>query len=507
MQIDVYSHGYTVSKLSPTSRAGVAKLCRFLGHFELQPNAAGRYEQTLTAVYGGGFANREQFCFHNGTMKRLIAIVADMDANIKPVINHHDLWDSVDVKIEMKDLRPPKDNQPEAIAHGLSEGNIKAICLGPGRGKTFVFNRIVFEVQKRVCMIIRSAYVDKWEEDIPKAHIVEKGDIRKVKGSKELMKLMADALAGNLTEKYILISNSTYRNYLKMYEMSNNGVKDLGFPLTPHELMGALGVEILGIDEVHQDFHFNHRCIIYSHVPKIVCLSGTIDPDNSFKSEVTDLTFPRASRFIEPPPPPYLRAKALQYTLSNLNLIKWKHRGRSEYSQAALEKSIMHYPKILAKYRDMVMDISNISFIESVYKPGRKLLIFAGTKKMCTILADAFTKRYPQLKVRRYIGEDPYSHIGEADILVSTTKSCGTAVDIPGLAISVMTEAVNDTQANLQHLKRLRKPEEGPDYFTPEFLYLLCVNIPQHMNYHKHKVDIFRPEVISHELLITDYCI
>jgi hypothetical protein len=318
------------------------------------------------------------------------------------------------------------------------------------------------------------------------------------------MKMMLMAQTGQLDCKYILISNATYRNYLKLYETSNNGIKDHGFPYTPHELMGAMGVELLGIDEVHQDFHFNHRCIIYNHVPKILCLSGTLDPDNSFKNDVVRITFPLSTRFVEPPPPPYLRCKALQYSLAAPMMMKWKNRGRPEYSQAAFEKSIMHFPKVLKNYVSMVETISDVSFLP-IWKPGRKLLVFAGTKKMCTIIADAFTKKYPAQRVRRYIGEDPYSHIAEADILVSTTKSCGTAVDIPGLAISIMTEAVNDTQANLQHIKRLREPAPGPDYFTPEFLYLLCADVPQHMNYHKHKLEIFRPEVISHELLITDF--
>lgn len=506
MRIDVYSHGYTVRGLTNATRVGVGKLCRFLGHFELQPTETGRYEQKQTATYAGGFANREQFCFHKDTLERFLRIMADIVPGIKPEIVHHDLWDSVDVKIELKDLREPRWGQPGAIEHGLSEGNIKAICLGPGRGKTFVFNRISFAKQKRVAMILRSGYVDKWEKDIGSAHHCEEGDILKIKGGKDLMKLMLAALTGTITAKYILISNSTYRNYLKLWEMANGDLKDQGYPLSPFELMGALGVEILGIDEVHQDFHFNHRCIIHQNVPLIVTLSGTLDPDNSFKNDITKLTFPASTRYIEPPPPPYIRCKALQFSLQSPHLIKWKHRGRSEYSQAAFEKSIMHYGKVLTKYKEMILDIAAISFMP-LWKPGRKLLVFAGTKKMCTILAEAFAKKYPDLKVRRYIGEDPYSHIGEADILVSTTKSCGTAIDIPGLAISLMTEAVNDTQANLQHIKRLREPDQGPDYFTPEFLYLLCSNIPQHMNYHKHKVEIFRSEVISHETLLTDYVI
>lgn len=481
-------------------------MCRFMGHFELQPSDVGRYEQVLTAVYGGAFANRNYFCFHNGILNKFLATVSDTAPEVKPEIIYHPLYESEVVAMPLKDLRPPRDNQPDAIAYGLAEGETKMITLGPGRGKTFVFNRIIAEISRRVAMIIRAQYVKKWERDIQAAHHVEEGDIITISGSKELSVLMHKALTGQLTAKYILISNATYRKYLKLYEDSNGTVVNHGFPIPPHELMGALGVEVLGIDEVHQDFHFNHRCIIYNHVAKLICLSGTLDPDNAFKDEVVRITFPVHKRFTEPPPPPYIRAKALQYKLYRPDQVKWKNRGRPDYSQIALEQSILKNKRILNNYVNMLVDISKISFTP-VYKPGRKLLVFCATKLMCTEVAKAMVKAFPTLKVKRFIGGDPYDNLLEGEVIVSTTKSCGTAVDIPGLAIALMSEAISDTQQNQQNIKRLRKPAEGPDYFTPEFLYLLCSDIKQHMVYHKKKMEIFRKEVMSHELYITDYVI
>ena len=506
MRIDVYSHGYTVRGLSINTRAAAAKLCRFLGHFELTPNEAGRYEQKLTAVYAGAFGNREQFCFHRATLDKFLAIVRDCAPEVKPEIIEHDVYESVEVDIQLKDLREPRWGQPGAIEYGVADGPTKMICLGPGRGKTFVFNRITFHTQRRSCMIIRAQYVDKWIEDIKAAHEATDDDILVIRGSKALAQMMLAAEKGDITAKYILISNSTYRNYLSLYEHSNGAIKNHGFPFAPQELMGALGVEILGIDEVHQDFHFNHRCIIYNHVAKIVCLSGTLDPDNAFKDEVVRLTFPVKDRYVEPPPPPYIEAAALQYKLRNPNQLKWKNRGRPDYSQAAFENSLIKNKKALENYVNMLVDITRIEYLK-VYKPGRKALVFCATKLMCTIVSKAMQKAFPDKVVKRYIGEDPLIHTREGEIIVSTTKSCGTAIDIPGLATSIMSEAVNDTQANLQHIKRLREPAPGPDYFTPKFLYMLCIDIPQHMNYHKRKMEIFRNEVKSHQLLITDYII
>lgn len=466
----------------------------------------GRYEQKLTAVYAGAFGNREQFCFHKATLGRFQSILRELAPEVKPEIVEHDVYESVEVEMPLKDLREPRWGQPGAIAYAIAEGQTKMICLGPGRGKTFVFNRAIHFIGRRTCMIIRAQYVDKWIDDIKEAHEATDDDILVIRGSKALSAMMLAAQRGEITAKYILISNSTYRNYLTLYEHSNGAISNHGFPFSPQELMGALGVEVLGIDEVHQDFHFNHRCIIYNHVAKIICLSGTLDPDNAFKDEVVRLTFPVKDRYVEPPPPPYIDAVALQYKLKNPMSLKWKNRGRPDYSQNAFEKSIIKNRKALENYVEMLVDIVRVEYIP-IYKPGRKVLVFCATKLMCTIVSKAMSKAFPDKVVRRYIGEDPLLHTKEGEIIVSTTKSCGTAIDIPGLATSVMSEAVNDTQANLQHIKRLREPAKGPDYFTPKFLYLLCVDIPQHMNYHRRKMDIFRNEVKSHQLLITDYVI
>jgi hypothetical protein len=466
----------------------------------------------MTAVYAGAFGNREQFVFHRSVLDKFLSIVRDTCPGLAPEVRHHALYEPAAIDIEMRDLRAPRWAQPDAIAYAVADGVTKMINLGPGRGKTFVFNSVAFKIQRRVAMILRAQYVKKWIADIKSAHMATDEDMFVVAGNKDdkegamekLSRLMKEAKDGTLTAKYILISNATYRNYLKLYEDSNGSIKNSGFPYSPHELMEALGVGLLGIDEVHQDFHFNHRAIIYNHVPKLVCLSGTLDPDNVFKDEVVRLTFPVRERFTEPTPEPYLRVKALQYSFANPHMIKFKNRGRPEYSQTALEKSILSVASISKNYIAMLVDIVGISFIP-IYKPGRKCLVFCATKLMCTAVAKEMARAYPHITVRRYIGEDPMEHIAEGEILVSTTKSCGTAIDIPGLAISVMAEAINDTQTNQQNIKRLRDPEPGPDYFTPEFLYTLCVQISQHMNYHKRRVEIFKLMVKSHELLITDY--
>lgn len=498
MDISIYSHGFSVSNYGPRAKAALYRICRLLGHYELEPNQLGRYENVWKGVYGGAFNDRSTYFFHISVLDKFISIVKDTAPEIEIKETVHPLFETDYVPIIRKDERPPRNGQENAIQFIVDEGTMKVICVEPGGGKTYILNQAMCLVNRRLGMVIKAQYLPKWEDDISSAHHVEPGDILTVKGSVDFIKLMRDAISGTLTAKYILISNSTYRAYLSLWE-ATNGSDLFAYPLKPHELWGVLGCEVLGIDEGHQDFHFNHRLIVYSHVPKIVVLSGTIDPDNEFKHAVTKLTFPPEVRFVLPPIPPYLRITAYVYRFKNRNQIKFSNRGRPDYSQIALEKSIMTNKALLTSYMDMWSQAIK-DRLKDFYKPGRKILVFAATKLMCTHMQKHFSRdpAFKRMKVMRFIGGDAYTTLAEADLIVSTTKSCGTAKDIPGLALAIMTEAIGDGQANLQHIKRLRKPADGPDYFTPEFVYSWCENIPQHGVYHKKKKQLFASIALSH---------
>lgn len=498
MIIDVYSHGFTVKEFSRDVIPVINRMIRFMGHYELQPTDNGRYENVWTGVYGGAFADRSCFFFHISILDKFIAMVKDTAPNEQIHENVHPIYDSVAVKMIKKDFRPPRPGQDKAVEF-IQDGksNIKVICVEPGGGKTWILNQAMCDINRRMAMVIKPMYMDKWESDISEAHEVAPGDILRIEGTVSLVVAMRDALEGRLTAKYILISNNTYRKYLSLYEASNGG--EFAYPVPPHELWGVFGCEVLAVDEGHQDFHFNHRLILFSHIALIVILSGTPNPDNTFKDAVTKLTYPPECRFTLPPIPPYLRITALTYGLKNRNVIKWSNRGRPDYSQVALEKSILKNKTALANYTQFTIDTVKSRF-DKIYVPGRSLVVFAGTKLMVEHLRKALAKEYPKLRVKRLIGGDPYTNMTESDILVTTTKSFGTAKDKPGLAVSIMTEAVGDSQANEQHIARLRKPPEGPNSFTPEFVYYLCSDIQQHFRYHEKKKQLFAKKALSHSL-------
>lgn len=496
MKLDIYSHGYVISNFKNNANPAILRLIKSLAHYEAQPTSDGRYENVWTHTYGGAFADRSKFFFHISTLDLLKRLVADICRDVNIIEEIHPVYDSVSVNMIKKDFRPPRPGQDKAVEF-IQDGktNTKVICVEAGGGKTWILNQATCGIQRRMGMVIKPMYMDKWETDISEAHEVQPGDILRIEGTVDFVVAMRNALEGRITAKYILISNNTYRKYLSLYEASNGG--EFGYPIPPHELWGVFGCELMAVDEGHQDFHFNHRLILFSHIALIVILSATPDPDNEFKGAVVKLTYPPECRFTLPRTPPYIRVTALTYSLVNRNSLKWNNRGRPDYSQVAFEKSILKNKKALDNYTKLVIETVQARF-DSLYRPGRSLAVFAGTKLMVGHLTKALAKVYPKLRVKRLTGDDPYINMLDSDILVTTTKSFGTAKDKPGLALSVMTEAVGDSQANEQHIARLRKPPEGPEYFDPQFVYFLCSDIPQHFRYHDKKKTLFAKRAMSH---------
>ena len=92
----------------------------------------------------------------------------------------------------------------------------------------------------------------------------------------------------------------------------------------------------------------------------------------------------------------------------------------------------------------------------------------------------------------------------KSNIIVSTLKSAGTAIDIPGLKMTVMTVAVGSRQANEQAVGRLRVLKQWPDE-QPEFIYLVCADVPSHLEYHRHKKEVLSDKILSLKEYHTPY--
>jgi hypothetical protein len=344
-------------------------------------------------------------------------------------------------------------------------------------------------------------YVDKWTQDYIDVFGKKKGDLMVVRGSKDLKRLIDLGMSNELDAKFIIITNTTMFNFFYEFERFNG---DHSYSCDPIDLWRILGVGFRLIDELHQDYHLNFRLDLYSHIPKVLSMSATMEADDPFLVRMYELGYPPDTRFEGIPFDKYISVKALRYTLNEPKKLKWQNWIRKSYSHVIFEQSIMKNHQILANYLKLLHHVVNTSYI-AVREPGQKLLIFAATVEMCTLIAQYLKPLYPKLTVFRYTSGDDYDAFLAADIGVSTLKSAGTAVDIPGLRITFMTDSINSQQANNQVLGRTRPLKGEWKDVVPEFLYLVCNDVPKQNEYHGKKVSIFADKVLSHQVLETGF--
>lgn len=504
VRFDIYSHHVKVTKFGRPVKDALLSFCRTLAQFGLK-KVRGRFIKAMTRVFVGVTSDRRQFCFHINEIDNLINHLGNngiKEAWIHKV--YHDLYTPVTTPFHYIDKRSPRDYQAPIIEYIKQPGKIKVVTLDPGRGKTFIALSAIRDMKVRTFFCIKAMYIEKWVSDVEEAFKLKKGELLVIKGSDSLKNLMNLAKAGELKAKIILCSNTTFQLYLKLFESENGNVKDKGYAFDPEEFFEKLGIGFRVVDETHETAHFNYRMDCYSHVPKVLGLSGTLVSDDPFMNRVYETMFPSEIRYNDNDRHVYMTVDALLYSIPNADdRISFINHAMKSYSHIRFEQSIMKRKGLTKAYLDMVEDITRHRFVEK-REIGQKMVIYFATVDFCTLASDRLKEEYPHLNVTRYVSDDDYSEMLSCDIIVSTLKSLGTAIDVPGLRVALLTDALGSKQANLQCSGRLRPMKDFPDT-SPEFLYLVCKDIQKHFDYHQKKLDIFRGRVVEHRITHTNY--
>lgn len=499
-KVDVYSHHIAVSGYNKLGKDALVEFCKRFAQYGLVRIAPNRYVNQILRVYAATTQDRTEYRFHVHLLNDLIAHLEIKGYPATEVeIVRHAMYEPVKVKFRPLDT-PPRDYQEPIIEYMTAEGHSKVITLQTGKGKTYCALSAAVQLGVRTVLVVKGMYVDRWIMDLKGTLGLKAGELMVVRGSAELKTLIELAMAGQLDAKFIVITNKTIYNYLEHYEYFN-GIEG-AYGCHPRDFYKVLGAGLRLIDEVHQDFHLNYRQDMYTHVPKTISLSATLESDDPFMNRMYQVAFPITLRYAGTVYDKYILVKALMYGLVHPTPLRFLRRGRKSYSHVDFEKSVMKNQQMLTRYLNMINMVVYESYIKQMV-PGQKMLIFAATVELCTIIVSDLKKRWHELYIGRYTAEDPYTVFSQCDIVVSTVLSAGTAVDVPGLRITLMTTALNSRQSNEQALGRLRRLKDWPDV-TPEFLYFVCEEIGKHMEYHQRKVEAFRGKVIAHQTLRLD---
>lgn len=499
-RIDLQTHNFKVTKFTPHVRSVLINFSKGMGQMGMVRKTFNRFVKAIVRVFAARSKEKTYYRFHRNQYDEFVKYCANWGLNTKQFeVVEHEPFEGEPANFEYIDKRSARDYQEPIINYILEDGHVKIVTLDPGRGKTFIFLQAANKINKRVILVIKAMYIDKWIIDAKVAFKFSKGELITVRGSENLKDLMRLRDLGEDNFKFVICSNKTFNKYIKDFELyGEKTMKDMGYLYMPDEFFGKMGFGVKAVDEVHQELHGNYRQDMYTHIPKTVSLSGTLLSEDSFIEKIFSVMFPKELRYNDKGRKVYLGVEALYYSISNVNQrIRYINPALKSYSHVRFEQSILKDKTLLESYGSMIFDVVQKRFIDK-RKKRQKCLVYFSTVEMCTHMTAKLKKIHPTLNVVRYVSEDDYEDMLEGDLIVSTLKSLGTAIDIPGLVLALMTDALSSLQANLQAAGRLRDLQDWPDQ-TPEFLYLVCSDIDKHIDYHRKKKDIFTGRVVYHK--------
>lgn len=397
--------------------------------------------------------------------------------------------------------------QNEVVDFAMKEGtNHRIFEIQTGRGKTKMAIKTMIRFGQRTLIITKAAYVQKWIGDIKENLNLRSGEMYVPTTGRQLDTILTLGKAGRLNAmdksdsqvKVIIISSSILDAWIK-------GWVEEGQDIPATEFVQTLGAGMVIYDESHQLFRKNYWSFMLMNAPKILDLSATLEPDDSdtFICKRYTERFPMDNRYNNLEYNKYIDAFSIYYGIGDTKLRKRINKFPM-YNHTEFEKCISSSKEWLDSYFTMIDDIVRLWYVEKREK-GEKALVFFATKEMCTKYRDHAQARWPDIKVTRSIEGDNYDEFVSGDLGISTPGKSGTAVDIPGLILSVVTVAISKRQMNLQILGRTRDLRREDKH--PRVVFLHSTDVRKHIGYLKKRQRFFEGKVRKFTILNSQYVI
>lgn len=262
-------------------------------------------------------------------------------------------------------------------------------------------------------------------------------------------------------------------------------------------------------DEAHESIHQVYMSMMFGNIPLTIANTATIKAEDSFTNKIYEYLYPKQYRLKDTEYRAHMHVKAL-----NFRIDMRKHRiqtiSRGVYNDITFEASIMNNKKLRPQYIAMA-----IKMFEDYYyhrrEEGTKCLFFFVKKETCKIMAEAFKKKYPDLDVISFTGDqgmkaETKEEYRKHEFVISTPGSCGTGKDIKGLITCISFHNVKSNQRNYQMRGRIRPIKKGEwDHIERIFGYTVCRDIDKHRSYHKYRRELFEDSSLSYQIVDTGF--
>ncbi len=515
MKIDVFSHYVKVTEFKPHEEEILFKLIETLVQWDVQFTHRG-VVRSMKCVFAVSPEDRSEYRFHKGNYEDLMTLLRSEGVDMTKVeIVEHPIPEVPEVEYKIKEGWVPREGQRLALEYMFQDPppHVAMIPLQAGAGKTATTFFALAKARVRGLLFIKSSLMEQWAAAFDDIFESRTEDVILVSGRDALLGLHEMATTGQLEAKLIIISLTTFQDYITDWE-ANSGPDGATVPVNPEQFITDLQAGMVISDEWHLFFHLNFKIDLFLNAHRVVKLSATVDPDDRFIERMYAIVSPPETRFEGIPYNKYVYVNALEYTINQPHRIRTNARGRRSYSHGEFEKSLKRNKLMYFNYLNMIEDIIRNNFIEwRKRKPTRKgarMIVYAALQDTCTDIRDHLRNAFPGVSIDRVISSEykanKEKYLAESEILVSTIGSIGVGNDISDLMYILLTHAISSRASNEQSKGRLREPKEGTyEGDKPVFEYLYASNIPKHVEYHRKKLQDFKGKCISHADIQTNY--
>ena len=371
--------------------------------------------------------------------------------------------------------------------------DIRMVDLQTGRGKSVIASYALSKIGKKVGVVILPKYIEKWLEDFGNYLPESVSRTYVAQGSEGLVALMNNLEEAKEKYDIFIFPMRTLYNYIGEYADNDVPASKIDkYPISPDNLCQALGIGVILSDECHQEFYSLFRALMYFKVDKIIALSATFESNDKHMQYIYNTLIPpgvKVSNLIAYDK--YIDVIGVKYYVQDAYRIPCSR--QQGYSHIMFEQYLLNNTYFLKQYITMLLHYVEEGYM-SRRKKGEKLLVFCSTVDMCKHVCRMVSLKYGKLDVRTYTQEDEYDNIIEADIIISTVISSGTALNFPNLITTIMTISIGSLQANVQALGRLRKLKDR----DVRYYYLYCANLKKQIDLNTKREEAIKNKVRSY---------
>lgn len=385
--------------------------------------------------------------------------------------------------IKMRPGWQDREEHTEAFRHLTTyQGSMVGNNLQTGKGKSYVGVKLttIFDCPT---LVVCDGLTEQWVDNYLEKTDVNPDRIYVLQGINSLKKLWDKINKGETLPQILIVSLKTLTRYSRY--------KDENYKAFPriNELMKALKIGYTIFDEVHLNTHAIVMLLLVLNIIKNVFLSAT--PERSVKTEqkIFEIIFPDgliggASSYDR-----YVDTTIRGYELDlHLPPAKFETYGYG-YSHTKYESMVLTRGPFVDRFQDVVEHAIRMDYLSRRVKGKSRCLIFVSTVRMADELGARFSKIFPDIDIRTYTASDPFENLSEAEIIISTPKSCGVGKDIKGLTTVINTVSMSSNPGLKQMFGRLRKLQDGLDC---KFVDLINTSIGQQTRHYWSKMKVFK---------------